>query len=44
MKKICKLTKKMRKLRTLDAGRRQFAPLPRPAVYVFVNNISLPVA
>ncbi len=44
MKKLCKLTRKMRRLQTLDAGRQQFAPLARPAAYVFVNNISLPVA
>ncbi len=44
MKKMCKLTRKMRRLHTLEAGRRQFAPLARPTVYVFVNNVTLPVA
>lgn len=44
MKNIKKLTKKMNKLRALESGRGQFAPLARPAAYVFVNNVTLPVA
>ena len=37
--------KKIRKLRELENGKRQFCAIPRPiTTYVFVNNISAAVA
>ena len=37
--------KKIRRIRDLENGRRQFRAIPRPlTTYVFVNNIFLPVA
>ena len=43
MKNMTQLIKKLHRRQTLEAGRRQFAPLVRPTAYVFVNNVSVPV-
>ena len=40
-----KNARKIEKLQRLENGKRQFSAIPRPATtYVFVNNVSIPVA
>ena len=42
---VKKNEKKLRKLQSLEEGKRQFRAIPRPmTTYVFVNNISVAVA
>ncbi len=40
-----KNARKIEKLQRLENGKRQFSAIPRPlTAYVFVNNVSIPVA
>lgn len=40
-----KNARKIRKLQELENGKSQFKAIPRPlTAYVFVNNVSIPVA
>lgn len=45
MYNVKKQARKLRRLQALEAGKRQFAAIPRPlTAYVFVNNVSVAVA